>query len=80
MPKWAAMMVAHCIARSIMEYFEGNDLFSNFQHGFRHMRSCETQLLQSIDDLVRGVCDGNQFDRAIMDFSRHLTESPTSTY
>ena len=34
------------------------------------MRSCETHLLQFIDDLARGVCDGDQFDLAIMDFSK----------
>ena len=52
-----------------MEHLEGNGLLSNLQHGFRHRKSCETQLLQFIDDLARGVCDGDQFDRAIMDFS-----------
>ena len=53
-----------------MEHFEGNGLLSDPQRGFRHMGSCETQLLQFVDDLARGVCNGNQFDLAIMDFSK----------
>ena len=51
-----------------MEHLEGNSLLSDLQHGFRHMRSCKTQLLQFIDDLARGACDGDQFDPSIMDF------------
>ena len=42
------------------------------------MRSRETQLLQFIDDLARGVCvcDGDQFDLAIMEFSKAIDAIP----
>ena len=52
-----------------MGHLEGNSLLHNLQYGFWYMRSCETQLLQFVDDLIIGVCDGDQFDSTIIDFS-----------
>ena len=65
-----------------MEHLESNSLLRDLQHGFQHMslRSCETQLLQFVDDLARGVCDGDQFDLAIMDFSKAFDIVHMHTY
>ena len=41
-----------------------------FQHGFRKFRSCETQLIEFIDDMTRNLDDGKQIDVRIMDFSK----------
>ena len=41
----------HLVAKAIMEHFDGNDILSDSQHGFRARRSCETQLLSFIDEL-----------------------------
>lgn len=40
------------------------------QHGFRGGRSCETQLVKFIDDLVYNIQNGGQTDVAIMNFAK----------
>lgn len=53
-----------------MQHLDDHGLLTDSQHGFRAKRSCETQLLSFIDELMRGVAVGKQFDIAIMDFSK----------
>jgi hypothetical protein len=38
------------------------------QHGFRSKRSCETQLVISIQDLAKSPADDNQIDIILLDF------------
>ena len=66
----------HIVAKAIMEHLESNNLLSDFQHGFRQFRSCETQLLLFVDEMARGMCDGDQTDIAIMDFSKAFDVVP----
>ncbi len=40
------------------------------QHGFRKCRSTEIMLLLSINDLAKGVDDGQQIDAILLDFSK----------
>jgi len=40
------------------------------QHGFRKNRSCETQLLETINDLAMGLNNGKQVDAFLLDFSK----------
>ena len=60
----------HIIAKSIVEHLESNDLLTDYQHGFRKKRSCESQLILFIDELAKNMCDGNEIDIAVMDFSK----------
>ena len=66
----------HLVAKSIMDHLENNNILSDYQHGFRRKRSCETQLLLFIDELAKGMCDGDQYDVAIMDFSKAFDVVP----
>ena len=40
------------------------------QHGFREKRSCETQLIQLVEDLGRQLTLGKQTDLLFLDFSK----------
>ena len=40
------------------------------QHGFREKCSCETQLLQLVDDLAQSLIRGQQTDLILLDFSK----------
>ena len=40
------------------------------QHGFRHKRSCETQLILTIHDLAKNLDSGLQSDVILLDFSK----------
>jgi len=40
------------------------------QHGFRSRRSCETQLLDMVNDVVNNMQSGLQTDVCVLDFSK----------
>ena len=46
------------------------------QHGFRSKRSCETQLVISIQDLAKSLADGTQIDIILLDFSKAFHKVP----
>ena len=46
------------------------------QHGFRKMRSCESQLIQFVDELAKSLVGGRQVDMAVMDFSKAFNVVP----
>jgi hypothetical protein len=46
------------------------------QHGFRSKRSCETQLVISIQDLAKSLADGTQIDIILLDFSKAFDKVP----
>jgi hypothetical protein len=46
------------------------DKSSILQHGFRSKRSCETQLIEFIDEVTINMSAGKQTDVLIMDFSK----------
>jgi len=66
----------HIIAKSIMSHLEGNSILSDFQHGFRAKRSCETQLITFWDEIVKEANSGGQTDVVIMDFSKAFDVVP----
>ena len=41
----------------------------NTQHAFRKKRSCETQLVTTINDFYRALNQGLQLDTILLDFS-----------
>ena len=53
-----------------MRHAERNNILYPLQHGFRSKRSCETQLLECIDDLTMNLENGKQTDLLILDFSK----------
>ena len=53
-----------------MNHGENNGLLYDLQHGFRRGRSCETQLIEFIDDLANNLDKGQQTDVLIMDFAK----------
>ena len=47
-----------------------NDVLHDAQHGFRKIRSCETQLLLSADDFLKTLDKNVQTDAILLDFSK----------
>ena len=66
----------HVIAKAVMSHLEDNNILSDFQHGFRAKRSCETQLLTFFDEIVKESSVGGQTDVVIMDFSKAFDVVP----
>jgi hypothetical protein len=53
-----------------MAHFDNNNILSDSQHGFRRRRSCESQLLTTVNNLVKGLDKNEQFDAILLDFSK----------
>ena len=53
-----------------MEHLRTNNILYHLQHGFRNKRSCETQLLEFINDVAINMESGLQTDLCILDFAK----------
>ena len=53
-----------------MQHASCNSIFYDLQRGFRDRRSCETQLLEFVQDVVTYMQDGAQSDVCVLDFSK----------
>ena len=65
----ACKLMEHTITSHIMSHLEKNEIQCPEQHGFRRVRSCETQLLGYVDEATREIEKGNQ-STIVLDFSR----------
>ena len=63
-------LLEHIVTSHIMHHANQHDILSDFQHGFRQKRSCETQLVQFVADAVNNLHAGVQTDVLVMDFSK----------
>ena len=52
------------------KHFNQNNILYDLQQGFREKRSCETQLIQLVEDLARNINSGKQTDLILLDFSK----------
>ena len=66
----SSKLMEHIIASSIMRHADNHNILYPLQHGFRNRRSCETQLLGFVNDLINTMHAGSQTDILVMDFSK----------
>ena len=53
-----------------MKYLQNNNILADLQHGFRKHRSCQTQLIKTVNDLAKSINHGEQTDSILLDFSK----------
>ena len=63
-------LLEHIIHSSIMDFLDANSILSDFQHGFRHGRSCESQLITTLRDFSNCLNQSSQVDAILLDFSK----------
>ena len=63
-------VLEHVVTTNIVSHMDKYNLLYDLQHGFRSKRSCETQLVTLIEDLMRNSIAGNQTDLVLLDFSK----------
>ena len=63
-------LMEHIVTSHIMGHADRNNILYPLQHGFRCKRSCETQLIEFIDETSKNMASGKQTDVLIMDFSK----------
>ena len=63
-------ILEHVLVSNLMKHFENNDILNKRQHGFRRGRSCESQLLEFVEEVSAGLDCGLPTDVVIMDFAK----------
>ena len=63
----------HIITSNFMSHAD-NSILHPLQHGFRKGLSCDTQLVEFIDDITRNLDEGQQTECLIVDFSKAFDE------
>ena len=69
-------IMEHIMHSQIMQHMEDLNILSDAQHGFRKRRSCETQLLLTLQDLSSALDYGEQIDAILLFFSKALDKVP----
>ena len=59
-----------------MDHLTYYNILSDSQHGFRARRSCETQLVVTIQELAKTQSEGKQIDAMLLDFSKAFDKVP----
>ena len=57
-----------------MDHYDRLGILTDTQHGFRSKRSCETQLIITIQELASSLTLGEQVDVILLDFSHTPSE------
>ena len=66
----SSKILEHIIHSNIMDHLELHSLLNDNQHGFRQKRSCETQLIITVNDFSRCLNRQEQVDAVLLDFSK----------
>ena len=69
-------VMEHILHSQVMKHLDLHNILSDNQHGFRKKRSCESQLILTIQDLASGLEDGEQIDAILLDFSKAFDKVP----
>ena len=70
-------MLEHIIHSNVMDHLTYYNILSDSQNGFRARRSCERQLVVTIQELAKTQSEGKQIDAILLDFSKLLTKFHT---
>ena len=66
----------HILYHHIMAHLEQLNILKDYQHGFRKGRSCETQLIITVDEITKSLDNRSQADLLILDFSKAFDTVP----
>ena len=69
-------VLEHIICSNLMTFFEENNILNPRQHAFRKRHSCETQLINVIDDWAKALDKQKQTDIFILDFEKAFDTVP----
>ena len=63
-------IMEHVLCKHLRNHLDRCNILTKFQHGFRRHHSCETQLLITLDDILKNYDQKHQLDIIILDFSK----------
>ena len=75
-------VMEHIISSQLMKHLENNHILYEFQHGFHHNRSWETQLVSFMNGITKNYDHGQQTDVTLIDTvsQKPLILSPITGY
>ena len=56
----------------VIQHLDDHHLITDAHNGFWKRHSCESQLILTVQDLAKGLNDGEQIDAVLIDFSKAL--------
>ncbi|KAK3098073.1 hypothetical protein FSP39_015909 [Pinctada imbricata] len=69
-------IMEHILHSTIITHLEDFNILSEYQHGFRKKRSCESQLVITLQELSDSLNTGDQIDCVLLDFSKAFDKVP----
>ena len=63
-------VLEHIVKTNVVSHMDNHNLLYDLQHGFRSKRSCETQLVTLVEDLMSNSLADSQTDLVLLDFSK----------
>ena len=66
----ACKLLEHIVHSTTMDFLDSNNILTPYQHGFRQGRSCESQLLTTLNDFTKTFNSSGQTDAILLDFSK----------
>ena len=63
-------VLEHIIHSQVMKHLDAHQILTDQQHGFRKKRSCESQLILTLQDLASALEENEQIDAILLDFSK----------
>ena len=69
-------LMERIIRDQIVEHMSRYDFFSPFQYGFVSGKSCVTQLLEFLDDIIESLDQGDDIDIIYLDLSKAFDKIP----
>jgi len=72
-------ILEHIVYSCIFSHLNEHNILREEQHGFQTGKSCETQLIMTIDDFANSLNDNSQIDCIFLDFSKAFDRVATRT-
>ena len=60
----------HIVCSHLMGHLDKHDILSDFNHAFRKKRSCESQLILTVNDIALALDKTKQIDCILLDFAK----------
>jgi len=69
-------ILEHVVHSNISKHLQRYEVLCDEQHGFRTNRSCDTQLITTVNDFAKCLNEGGQCDVLTLDFSKAFDKVP----
>jgi len=69
-------LLEHVIYSHVFSHLKKYNILSEEQHGFQQNRSCETQLIGTVNDIAENMNESKQTDVILLDFAKAFDKVP----